>query len=54
MYVDTSINHKISCEFAGPFPWFDFASIGASPRKNGKPQLMAEWRDMYIDVSHLF
>jgi hypothetical protein len=54
MYVDTSINHKISCEFAGPFPWFDFASIGASPRKNGKPQLMAEWRDIYIDLSHLF
>ena len=33
---------------------FDFANLGESPRSNGKPQLMVEWRGLYIDLSHLF
>jgi len=33
---------------------FHFTDLGESPRSNGKPQLMAEWRGMYIDLSHLF
>jgi len=54
LYVDSSANHKIACDVADTLPFHEFASIGASPRQNGKPQLMAEWRDMYVDVSHLF
>jgi hypothetical protein len=33
---------------------FNFRNLGDSPRSNGKPQLMAEWRGLYIDISHLF
>jgi len=33
---------------------FHFLDLGASPRQNGKPQIMAEWNGLYIDVSHLF
>ena len=47
MYVDHSANHKIACDFTLPQP--DFASLGCE-----RPQLMAEWRGMYIDLSHLF
>jgi len=49
MYVDPSANHKIACDFDA-LGRLDFASIGCER----KPQLMAEWRDMYIDLSHLF
>jgi hypothetical protein len=49
MYVDNSANHKIACDFEA-LPQPDFASIGSESR----PQLMAEWRGMYIDLSHLF
>jgi len=31
-----------------------FTDLGHSPRSNGKPQLMAEWDGLYIDLSHLF
>ena len=52
MYVDSSANHKISCDVVSPLPLFDFAAIGLE--KGARPQLMAEWRGMYIDLSHLF
>jgi hypothetical protein len=52
LYEDASINHMISCNFVSPFPLFDFATIGVEEGK--RPQLMAEWRGMYIDLSHLF
>jgi hypothetical protein len=52
MYVDSSANHKISCDVVSPFPLYDFAAIGLE--KGARPQLMAEWRGMYIDLSHLF
>ena len=32
----------------------DFSDLGDSPRSNGKPQLMALWKGLYIDLSHLF
>jgi hypothetical protein len=50
IYVDSSANHKIACDVVSPLPLFDFASLGCK----GKTQLMAEWRGMYIDLSHLF
>jgi hypothetical protein len=31
-----------------------FSELGTSPRSNGKPQLMVEWRGLYVDLSHLF
>jgi hypothetical protein len=52
LYVDVSANHKIACDFAGPLPWPNFAMLGVVAGK--RPQLMAEWRGMYIDLSHLF
>jgi hypothetical protein len=52
LYVDASANHKIACDFAGPLPWPNFAMLGVVAGK--RPQLMAEWRGMYIDLSHLF
>lgn len=52
LYEDASINHMISCNFASPYPLSDFAAIGVEAGK--RPQLMAEWRDIYIDLSHLF
>lgn len=33
---------------------FHFTDFGLSARSNGKPQLMAEWNGLYIDLSHLF
>jgi len=33
---------------------FNFRNLGDSVRANGKPQLMVEWRGLYIDLSHLF
>jgi hypothetical protein len=33
---------------------FDFADLGESPNASGRPHLMAEWRGLYIDLSHLF
>jgi len=33
---------------------FHFTDLGESSRSNGKPQLMAEWKGLYIDLSHLF
>jgi hypothetical protein len=54
LYVNSSVNHKIACDIPNTLPFHDFSSISTSPRENGKPQLMAEWRGMYIDLSHLF
>jgi hypothetical protein len=54
LYVDEDVNHNIISDVPGSLPFSNFASIGPSPRQNGKPQLMAEWREMYIDLSHLF
>jgi hypothetical protein len=54
IYVDSSANHMIACDVSDTLPFHEFASIGASPRPDGKPQLMAEWRGMYVDLSHLF
>ena len=33
---------------------FYFTDFGASARASGKPQLMAEWNGLYIDLSHLW
>jgi hypothetical protein len=49
LYEDSSINHMISCE-GQPYAVQSFASIGCK----GRPNLMAEWRGMYIDLTHLF
>jgi len=32
----------------------DFSDLGVTARANGKPQLMALWKGLYIDLSHLF
>jgi hypothetical protein len=31
-----------------------FLDLGASPHENGKPRLMAEWKGLFMDLSHLF
>ena len=49
LYEDSSINHMISCE-GKPYAHLSFTSLSCK----GRPQLMAEWRGMYIDLSHLF
>jgi hypothetical protein len=33
---------------------YNFLDLADPPRPNGKPQLMAEWNGLYIDLSHLF
>jgi len=53
LYEDDSVNHMIACDIAH-HSYQTFANVGESPRPNGKPQLMAEWRGMYVDLSHLF
>ena len=52
LYVDESINHNIACDSTGSLPAADFATLGVVAGQ--RPQLMAEWRGMYIDLSHLF
>jgi hypothetical protein len=52
LYIDESANHGIACDFADCLPARDFASLGVATGQ--RPQLMAEWRGMYIDLSHLF
>jgi hypothetical protein len=34
--------------------FMNFSDLGKSPRSNGKPQFMVEWKGLYIDLSHLF
>jgi hypothetical protein len=48
-YADESANHMIACECCY-HPTMDFAGLGVI----GKPQLSAEWRGRYIDLSNLF
>jgi len=48
-YADDSINHMIGCECCY-HPHLSFTSLGVLD----KPQLMAEWRGLSIDLSHLF
>lgn len=49
LYEDDSANHMIWCEFT-PHPHPTFASLGVKER----PNLMVEWRGIYLDASLLF
>jgi hypothetical protein len=48
-YEDTSINHMVSCECCD-YPRLDFKSLGATDT----PRLVAHWRGLDINLSHLF